>query len=73
MVNNACVGIAFQVVWITATLPYVVLSVLLIHGLTLPGAFDGIKAYLSIDFRRLKEPTVSFHLRLAPENSDGRV
>ncbi|KAJ6657152.1 hypothetical protein lerEdw1_002741 [Lerista edwardsae] len=47
-----------KVVWITATLPYVVLSVLLIHGLTLPGAYDGIKAYLNIDFRRLKEPTV---------------
>ncbi|KAF7244733.1 Sodium-dependent noradrenaline transporter, partial [Varanus komodoensis] len=47
-----------DVVWITATLPYVVLSVLLIHGLTLPGAYDGIKAYLNIDFRRLKEATV---------------
>uniref|UniRef100_A0A8D2LEU0 Transporter n=2 Tax=Varanus komodoensis TaxID=61221 RepID=A0A8D2LEU0_VARKO len=47
-----------KVVWITATLPYVVLSVLLIHGLTLPGAYDGIKAYLNIDFRRLKEATV---------------
>ncbi|XP_072836596.1 sodium-dependent noradrenaline transporter [Pogona vitticeps] len=47
-----------KVVWITATLPYVVLSVLLIHGLTLPGAYDGIKEYLNIDFRRLKEATV---------------
>ncbi|XP_053127589.1 sodium-dependent noradrenaline transporter isoform X2 [Hemicordylus capensis] len=47
-----------KVVWITATLPYVVLSVLLIHGLTLPGAYDGIRAYLDIDFERLKEPTV---------------
>ncbi|XP_061449644.1 sodium-dependent noradrenaline transporter [Rhineura floridana] len=47
-----------KVVWITATLPYVVLFVLLIHGLTLPGAYDGIKAYLNIDFRRLKEATV---------------
>ncbi|XP_063169180.1 sodium-dependent noradrenaline transporter [Candoia aspera] len=47
-----------KVVWITATLPYVVLSVLLIHGLTLPGAYEGIKAYLNIDFGRLKEATV---------------
>ncbi|XP_078524472.1 sodium-dependent noradrenaline transporter [Lissotriton helveticus] len=47
-----------KVVWITATLPYVVLFVLLIHGITLPGAYNGIKAYLNIDFRRLKEATV---------------
>ncbi|XP_069757664.1 sodium-dependent noradrenaline transporter isoform X2 [Narcine bancroftii] len=47
-----------KVVWITATMPYMVLFVLLIHGITLPGAMDGIKAYLSIDFVRLKEPQV---------------
>lgn len=47
-----------KVVWITATLPYVVLFVLLIHGITLPGAYNGINAYLHIDFRRLKEATV---------------
>lgn len=49
----------FQVVWITATMPYVVLTVLLIRGVTLPGAKDGIKAYLSVDFRRLCEAKVS--------------
>lgn len=48
-----------QVVWITATMPYVVLTVLLIRGVTLPGATDGIKAYLSVDFRRLCEAKVS--------------
>ncbi|XP_078400369.1 sodium-dependent noradrenaline transporter isoform X2 [Cetorhinus maximus] len=47
-----------KVVWITATMPYMVLLVLLIHGITLPGAIDGIKAYLSIDFERLKEAQV---------------
>ncbi|NXA34699.1 SC6A2 protein, partial [Eudromia elegans] len=47
-----------KVVWITATLPYVVLFVLLIHGITLPGAYNGISAYLHIDFRRLQEATV---------------
>ncbi|KAK2499098.1 hypothetical protein MC885_017568 [Smutsia gigantea] len=47
-----------QVVWITATLPYLVLFVLLVHGVTLPGASDGISAYLHIDFYRLKEATV---------------
>ncbi|XP_068117725.1 sodium-dependent noradrenaline transporter [Hyperolius riggenbachi] len=47
-----------KVVWITATLPYVVLFVLLIRGITLPGSFKGISAYLHIDLKRLKEPTV---------------
>ncbi|XP_035259135.1 sodium-dependent dopamine transporter isoform X2 [Anguilla anguilla] len=47
-----------KVVWITATMPYVVLTVLLIRGVTLPGAMDGIKAYLSVDFLRLCEPKV---------------
>ncbi|KAF4087649.1 hypothetical protein AMELA_G00073050 [Ameiurus melas] len=42
-----------KVVWITATMPYVVLTVLLLRGVTLPGAIDGIKAYLSVDFLRL--------------------
>ena len=40
-------------------MPYVVLTVLLIRGVTLPGAMDGIKAYLSVDFLRLCEPKVS--------------
>lgn len=48
-----------QVVWITATMPYVVLFALLLRGVTLPGAVDGIRAYLSVDFRRLCEASVS--------------
>ncbi|XP_025776374.1 sodium-dependent noradrenaline transporter [Puma concolor] len=47
-----------KVVWITATLPYLVLFVLLVHGITLPGASNGINAYLHIDFYRLREATV---------------
>ncbi|XP_030014811.1 sodium-dependent dopamine transporter isoform X1 [Sphaeramia orbicularis] len=47
-----------KVVWITATMPYVVLTVLLIRGVTLPGAKDGIKAYLSVDFLRLCDAKV---------------
>lgn len=43
----------FQVVYITATMPYVVLFVLLIRGITLPGSINGIKAYLHIDFKKL--------------------
>uniref|UniRef100_A0A8C2C4S6 Transporter n=1 Tax=Cyprinus carpio TaxID=7962 RepID=A0A8C2C4S6_CYPCA len=47
-----------KVVWITATMPYVVLTVLLLRGITLPGAIDGIKAYLSVDFLRLCDAQV---------------
>ncbi|CAK6444227.1 unnamed protein product [Pipistrellus nathusii] len=47
-----------KVVWITATMPYVVLFALLLRGITLPGAMDGIRAYLSVDFRRLCEASV---------------
>ena len=58
---TVCVNLVppFQVVWITATMPYVVLTVLLLRGVTLPGAIDGIKAYLSVDFLRLCDPKVS--------------
>ena len=42
-----------KVVWVTATLPYVVLAVLLIRGLFLDGAADGIKYYLSPNISRL--------------------
>uniref|UniRef100_A0A8C5EW01 Transporter n=1 Tax=Gouania willdenowi TaxID=441366 RepID=A0A8C5EW01_GOUWI len=42
-----------KVVYITATMPYIVLFVLLIRGITLPGSMNGIKAYLHIDFNRL--------------------
>lgn len=34
-------------------MPYIVLFVLLIRGITLPGSTEGIKAYLNIDFNRL--------------------
>ncbi|KAK1163637.1 sodium-dependent noradrenaline transporter-like [Acipenser oxyrinchus oxyrinchus] len=47
-----------KVVYITATMPYVVLFVLVIRGITLPGAMDGIRAYLYIDLKRLNNATV---------------
>lgn len=39
-------------------MPYLVLTVLLLRGVTLPGAIDGIKAYLSVDFLRLCDAKV---------------
>ncbi|XP_066519461.1 sodium- and chloride-dependent GABA transporter 2-like isoform X3 [Hoplias malabaricus] len=47
-----------KVVYFTATFPYVMLLVLLVRGLTLPGAIDGIVFYLYPDPTRLKDPQV---------------
>ncbi|KAL1115231.1 hypothetical protein AAG570_007262, partial [Ranatra chinensis] len=47
-----------KVVWATATLPYVVLAILLIRGLMLPGAISGIKYYLQPELSKLKETQV---------------
>ena len=42
----------------TATAPYVLLTVLLVRGATLPGAGEGILFYLTPDFGRLLEAQV---------------
>jgi len=47
-----------KVVWITATMPYVVLSILLARGLMLDGATDGIEYYLHVDWDRLSDTQV---------------
>lgn len=47
-----------KVVWFTAIFPYVVLTILLIRGVTLPGAEKGIEYYLKPDFHKLWEPSV---------------
>uniref|UniRef100_V9KCG5 Transporter n=1 Tax=Callorhinchus milii TaxID=7868 RepID=V9KCG5_CALMI len=47
-----------KVVYVTATFPYLMLLVLLIRGVTLPGASEGIKFYLYPDMSRLSEPQV---------------
>ncbi|XP_017286236.1 sodium- and chloride-dependent betaine transporter isoform X2 [Kryptolebias marmoratus] len=44
-----------KVVYFTAIFPYVMMIVLLIRGLTLPGAVDGIRFYLSPDPIRLAD------------------
>lgn len=48
-----------QVVYFTALFPYAVLIVLLAHGVTLPGAFDGIVYYLNPDWSKLAEAQVN--------------
>ncbi|KAJ8340107.1 hypothetical protein SKAU_G00347400 [Synaphobranchus kaupii] len=47
-----------KVVYFTATFPFVTLLVLLIRGVTLPGAGGGIMYYLRPDYIRLADPQV---------------
>ena len=47
-----------QVTWFTAIMPYVLMFVLLIRGVTLPGSRDGIVYYLKPDFSKLIQSTV---------------
>ncbi|XP_069767133.1 sodium-dependent serotonin transporter-like isoform X2 [Narcine bancroftii] len=42
-----------KVVWVTATLPYVVLFILLVRGATLPGAWRGILFYVRPEWKKL--------------------
>ena len=43
----------FQAVWITATAPYVILLILLVRGVTLPGASEGIIYYVKPEWDKL--------------------
>ncbi|CAL1528298.1 unnamed protein product [Lymnaea stagnalis] len=47
-----------KIVYFTAIFPYIMLTVLLIRGLTLDGAMDGIIYYVKPDFSRLTDPRV---------------
>ena len=54
----------YQVVWVTATFPYLVLLVLLVRGCTLPGAWRGVVFYLQPDWQKLLSTTVSQKLHI---------
>ncbi|CAL1274531.1 unnamed protein product [Larinioides sclopetarius] len=47
-----------KVVWFTAIAPYVILTILLIRGLLLPGAVQGVQYYLRPDLHKLLDTQV---------------
>ncbi|MDV2481924.1 sodium-dependent transporter [Methanoculleus sp. Wushi-C6] len=47
-----------KVVWLTVLLPWTCLIVLVVRGVTLPGAIDGLVYYLTPDFGALARPEV---------------
>ncbi|RUS71776.1 hypothetical protein EGW08_020459 [Elysia chlorotica] len=47
-----------KVVYITATLPYLIMTILLIRGVLLPGAGDGIKYFITPKIESLRDPNV---------------
>lgn len=50
-------------VYVTSTFPLIMLLVLLVRGVTLPGAKKGIEFYIKPDWARLASPDVSFYGR----------
>uniref|UniRef100_A0A8C7HE66 Transporter n=1 Tax=Oncorhynchus kisutch TaxID=8019 RepID=A0A8C7HE66_ONCKI len=47
-----------KVVYLTTTFPYLMLAILLVRGITLPGAAQGIVYYLNPNITRLADPQV---------------
>ena len=54
------VGVVGKVVMITVPLPVICIGILIVHGLTLPGAGQGINFLLTPDWDRILDPSVWF-------------
>ena len=53
--------VKFQVVYFTATFPYLMLLLLFVRGVSLPGALEGIKFYLVPDFSKMASVKVTIY------------
>lgn len=51
-----------QAAYVTVTVPYVLMFALFIRGITLEGAGDGIRYYITPNVTRLLEPAVNFNI-----------
>lgn len=51
-------SLCVQVVYFTATFPYVVLTILFIRGITLEGAVNGIMYYLTPQWQKILDAKV---------------
>ncbi|KAJ8302631.1 hypothetical protein KUTeg_019027, partial [Tegillarca granosa] len=49
---------AGKVVWFTATIPYLILTILLVRGALLPGAKEGVSYFITPNVSRLGDPQV---------------
>lgn len=47
-----------KVVYVTVTVPWLILIIFVVRGLTLPGAIEGISYYLTPNFKALADPEV---------------
>lgn len=56
LIGTVCV---FQVVYVTAIMPYVILLILFIRGLFLEGSAKGMKYFINPRIDRLADPIVS--------------
>lgn len=62
--NDGCsllIGNFVQVVYFTSLFPYALLAVLLVRGLTLPGAMEGLKYYATPNLSKLTDPEVPIY------------
>ena len=52
-------AISLQVVYVTATVPFVFLGIMFVRGVTLDGAAEGMRTFVSPDFGKLLSFQVS--------------